>query len=219
MSILIFAFVCFLIIVVLCLLLCIIHNTCIMNSTDVIPTLILLMYNIPGNILELGVNDTMTPMLKYLNMYQRSVKTYDTSKAKINKMKNTTNDTTMFHQHEFINIGNSTWFDNVFYPIWRPKQQDRKWGLINRHHFFGIIILNHNPYRRRWKDLWRLRNSAYAIVLCQSNPSFINKWRYGKEYMRVINTFKYKHCIRSTVIVSNMFDISSFFKHPPFLPA
>ena len=80
--------------------------------------------------------------------------------------------------------------------------------LLEKH--WGMVLVDHWPNERRWKEIEKLANFAEYIIIHDSNLSDVK--RYG--YEKIWGLFKYRYDYTklnpNTTVVSNFHDLKEF---------
>lgn len=184
------------------------HSHC----PSIVPCLVPLMNSIPGDVLELGASPYTTALLGHLQTYQRNITTVDTNAKMLAHYQGLAKS----HAHKFQCPKSTTSpyvLQNIMYSM-HPAKHDVHWNKVSARHFYGIVLVNQTPTQRRWKDVLRFRERAYAIVTpFDPATSAYNKVRYTSNMAKVVGTFKYACCVRRNLqepvmVMSNFIDVN-----------
>lgn len=182
------------------------------DSTSILPLLVVLMKEVPGDVLEMGLRPCVSFTLNHMHMYQRQITTVECNTSMIKIAQNKGFDRKYISPASF----SSPLFNNVCY-VCNPKKYDKYWNdALVLDHFYGIVIINHHPLRRRWKDIVRFRKNAYVLVIPNAY-GIINQVLYGRNLYRAIQSFRYKFVTKISndhiAVVSNFIDVGSILSH------
>lgn len=186
------------------------------DNARFIPVLLVLLQSVPGDILELGANKYSTLVLSYIKTYQRSITTVDCDLEKITELSSIIKSQVPSSNQTFVcpkTMFKSTTIQNMIYNM-NPSKYDKHWDKLNHKHnlFFGIVIINHIPYRRRWKDVVKFSDKAYVIVINDCNNTWMNRSKYGSMLFEAVSKFKYNYSIQhikpGILIASNYIDVA-----------
>lgn len=186
------------------------------DNARFIPLLLVLLQSIPGDILELGGNKYSTLILSYIKTYQRQITTVDCDLEKINELSHIVKNQIPNSQQSFVcpkTMYKSEVLHNIIYNM-NPKKYDKYWDKINHKHrlFYGIVIINNVPYKRRWKDIVKFSNKAYVLIINDAQNTWYNRSKYSAQYYDSMSKFKYVyktiHMKPSIAVVSNYIDVA-----------
>jgi len=106
---------------------------------EMVPIIAMMNESVAGDILQLGANTYVTPLLPRLCGYRRTLFTIDTNKKTLKRAKQLV--TSPHHKFRYV----------------------QKWDTIPTQKFYGIVAMTHPLYRHS-KDIQRFRNNAYIII-------------------------------------------------------
>lgn len=148
-----------------------------------LPALIKVMQITDGPVLELGMGVFSTPYLHFACYPKRRLVSYESDKQYYN----------------WLNI-----FKNDYHEVHLVKD----WDKIDLSERWSVVLVDHEPARRRKEEIKRLANSADYIVVHDTNPRLDGKYRYSEIYP----LFKFRKDFNLekpyTAILSNFKDLS-----------
>ena len=139
-----------------------------------------------GDVLELGSGYFSTTLLRWLcQMAGRTLYSYESSNFWYQKA---TARPVPFHKVIKVNS-----FDEAD---------------IEKH--WGMVLVDHGPDERRWKDIKRLANFAEYIVIHDSNLTEIKHYGYEKIWDLFKYRYDYTKLNPNTTVVSNFHNLKRF---------
>lgn len=165
-----------------------------------LPALIKVMQITDGPVLELGMGMFSTPYLHFACYPNRRLVSYESDEEYFN----------------WLNI-----FKNDYHEVHLVKD----WDKIDLSGHWSVVLVDHEPARRRKEEIKRLANCADYIVVHDTNPRLEHKYRYSEIYP----LFKFRKDFNRekpyTAILSNFRDLSQITdshdlnqKQPSLLP-
>lgn len=152
-----------------------------------IPVLVSVFEKTEGDVLELGSGFFSTQILRWLcQMAGRKLISYESSNFW--HMKATKNPVPF---HTVIKVEKS----------WDEAEIEKHWGMV---------LVDHSPDERRWREIERLANYAEYIIIHDSNLSEFKHYGYEKIWRLFKYRYDYKKLNPNTTIVSNFHDLSEF---------
>lgn len=151
--------------------------------------------NTDGHILELGCGDYSTPLLHAICKSQkRDLLSTDTDKEWLEKFKDLE---TYWHRFQYVPVYESN-----------PPNSDA-WNEVGKLPWlWGLLFVDHRPGERRVQDILRFKESAWVIVVHDTETL-----SYG--YEPAFKLFKYRYDYKRynvhTTIVSQFVDVSTWF--------
>lgn len=148
-----------------------------------IPLMVKIMQESSGDVLELGMGITSTPILHWLCFDQgRGLVSFEGEK-------------------EFINLNRH--FRSSFHKMYHVKN----WDTIDIEKPWGVVLVDHNKERRA-KELARVSEFAEYVLVHDTQPKAIKIYKLRKAFRMFKYRFDYAKREPYTSVLSNFHDLS-----------
>lgn len=162
---------------------------------------LIILKNMPGNVLEIGTSYNITPILCLDNTFDRKYYSIETLKYKLHS----------FHKTYCFLMFQSVIIQNICY-FFNQKKYDALWKQHMVKDLFTCVLINHSMYRRRWKDIAYFKKKTLFIIVNYCRPHLVNRLRFGKKYFKVISSFKFSYsnykAFPGVMVLSQFIDVS-----------
>ena len=140
-----------------------------------------------GPILEMGIGEFSTPILNMLcaMRQKRHILSLENDREWFEEYRKKYESD--FHKFRFV----ENWADEDIESI-----------------FWSVALIDHRPKNRRRKDILRLKERAYLLVLHDSQPDSEQRhYKYDEIYPHFKYRYDFKDCLPHTTVVSNYSDL------------